>query len=75
MYPERSQAEFDLFVSYAQADNRDEHDGKVAVLVHAIETEHERFAGAAPRSSSTPATSARWTTGSTGSSPACGTRR
>jgi tetratricopeptide (TPR) repeat protein len=49
MYPERSQAEFDLFVSYARADNRDEHDGKVSVLVHAIATEHERFAGAPPK--------------------------
>jgi hypothetical protein len=40
------QSDFDLFVSYAHADDRGENDQRVSALVQAIATDYQRFAGA-----------------------------
>jgi tetratricopeptide (TPR) repeat protein len=44
--PGTTWSEFDLFVSYAHADDRGEHAQKVTALVEAIEADYQRFAGA-----------------------------
>ena len=41
--------EFDLFISYAHADDRGEHAGKVTALVEAIKADYQRVTGTALR--------------------------
>jgi hypothetical protein len=46
MSPETSRADFDLFISYAHGDDRDENREKVAALLAAIKADYRRVTGA-----------------------------
>ena len=65
-------SEFDAFISYAYADDRD---GWVGALVEAIQASTPSSGLHLSRFSSTAMRFARWTTGSTASSTSWGTRR